>query len=373
MAGRKSTTAAALKKANIKYWQWSISLFLLTLIYLVIGAFIFRATEEESSKRAQLNLYTEAYLFLLAHSCLSSTDLESFGGNMSNYLARGASVKSRYWIDTNAEEITSTWTMTRAFIFSLTIITTIGYGNIVPRTSLGRLFCVLYAMIGIPLMGFTLTVFGKSCDRFTKKYLKAMGLLKKYIKRGRPRQLVQSLVTIFLVVFFLILLPSLLVSYYENWAYFDSVYFFFITVSTIGFGDLVIEDCARCGRSVWIFVILYVFYVFVGICIISMAFTAFGNYQRRKLAQVESLVITFLKVKSYQVIHTAAVITGHSETNSRDDDSVADNEDTTDRQSDHDSDSGIVNFGHDLETVEFSADVHADLGTTYTFVQAQSS
>lgn len=47
------------------------------------------------------------------------------------------------------------WSIMQAVFFSSTVLTTIGYGNIVPVTIGGRAFCICFALIGIP---FTLTV-----------------------------------------------------------------------------------------------------------------------------------------------------------------------------------------------------------------------
>lgn len=47
------------------------------------------------------------------------------------------------------------WNLMEAIFFASTVCTTIGYGNIVPVTFEGRLFCIFFAIIGIP---FTLTV-----------------------------------------------------------------------------------------------------------------------------------------------------------------------------------------------------------------------
>ncbi|XP_071494826.1 potassium channel subfamily K member 18-like [Diadema antillarum] len=43
------------------------------------------------------------------------------------------------------------WDMTGGIHFCLTVLSTIGYGLIVPRTQKGRLACIVYASIGIPL------------------------------------------------------------------------------------------------------------------------------------------------------------------------------------------------------------------------------
>ncbi|CAH2093960.1 unnamed protein product [Euphydryas editha] len=43
------------------------------------------------------------------------------------------------------------WNLALAFFYSLTVLTTIGYGNIAPRTLMGKGVTIAYALIGIPL------------------------------------------------------------------------------------------------------------------------------------------------------------------------------------------------------------------------------
>ena len=70
-------------------------------------------------------------------------------------------------IDVVSRQYVVSWDYVQAVFFSTTILTTIGgttttinfittgYGNIAPKTFSGRLFCILFAIVGIP---FTLSV-----------------------------------------------------------------------------------------------------------------------------------------------------------------------------------------------------------------------
>ena len=53
------------------------------------------------------------------------------------------------------QTFTESWDFVQSVFFTTTILTTIGYGNISPVTFPGRVFCVLFAIVGIP---FTLSV-----------------------------------------------------------------------------------------------------------------------------------------------------------------------------------------------------------------------
>ena len=53
------------------------------------------------------------------------------------------------------QNFTVSWDFIQSVFFTTTILTTIGYGNISPVTFPGRLFCIFFAIIGIP---FTLSV-----------------------------------------------------------------------------------------------------------------------------------------------------------------------------------------------------------------------
>ncbi|XP_060534085.1 TWiK family of potassium channels protein 7 [Cylas formicarius] len=61
------------------------------------------------------------------------------------------------------------WTFAKAFLYSLTVLTTIGYGSIAPKTNLGKTVTMGYAMLGIPL---------------TLLYLSSVGTILSRVARG---------------------------------------------------------------------------------------------------------------------------------------------------------------------------------------------
>ncbi|GAB0097116.1 uncharacterized protein DMENIID0001_127150 [Sergentomyia squamirostris] len=52
------------------------------------------------------------------------------------------------------------WSFTEALIYSVTVITTIGHGNLTPRTTEGKIVTMVYALIGVPLMLLCLSSLG---------------------------------------------------------------------------------------------------------------------------------------------------------------------------------------------------------------------
>lgn len=55
----------------------------------------------------------------------------------------------------------TTWTFYHCLFFALTIITTVGYGNINPQTTIGRFFVIFYAVVGLPMNGIMFARFGQ--------------------------------------------------------------------------------------------------------------------------------------------------------------------------------------------------------------------
>ncbi|XP_045454181.1 TWiK family of potassium channels protein 18-like [Melitaea cinxia] len=60
------------------------------------------------------------------------------------------------------------WNFAKAFLYSLTILTTIGYGSVAPKTALGKAVTIGYAVIGIPLTLLYLSVVGALLSRLAR-------------------------------------------------------------------------------------------------------------------------------------------------------------------------------------------------------------
>ncbi|KAI8739248.1 potassium channel subfamily K member 9 [Biomphalaria glabrata] len=143
--------------------------------------------------------------------------------------------------------VAAKWTYPSALLYSVTIITTIGYGDTVPVTLEGKVASMLYALIGIPLVLLCLTNIGSFLAmtfRFTWKHTTHLGhFLVQSPKRNEPMVKTSEVrvpITVsVLTMFIYILSGAIIFSRWENWTFLDGYYFCFITLSTIGFGDFV--------------------------------------------------------------------------------------------------------------------------------------
>ena len=77
------------------------------------------------------------------------------------------------------------WTYSTAILYSATVITTVGYGNIAPKSVEGKVLTCMYATIGIPIMIMYLTITG---DLLAFCFVKYYSVTRDFIKRRMRRK-----------------------------------------------------------------------------------------------------------------------------------------------------------------------------------------
>ncbi|KAL7645594.1 UNVERIFIED_CONTAM: hypothetical protein RMT77_003980 [Armadillidium vulgare] len=154
------------------------------------------------------------------------------------------------------------WGYIDALYFSMTVVTTIGYGHISPSTTCGRLACIIYATIGIP---FTMVLLTWTSDFFGEiLFLLFQARLDK--DKQSSKIFIALGTTFYICVGFLvfIFLPPILFMHIEHWTYFEGVYFAFISLTTIGFGDFVTGKSVE-GSLLYVYQIAVIIWIMSGL------------------------------------------------------------------------------------------------------------
>uniref|UniRef100_A0A1I7XM54 Ion_trans_2 domain-containing protein n=1 Tax=Heterorhabditis bacteriophora TaxID=37862 RepID=A0A1I7XM54_HETBA len=140
------------------------------------------------------------------------------------------------------------WSFGSSIFFSWTAITTIGYGHIVPRTNAGRIAIIFYALFGIPLILVTIADMGRFLSDVSEIHTQNSDGLQSEDTRAQADDLEPeqphherrvSVVFILFIMLGYVAGGAYLIRYWESWSFFDAFYFCFVTVTTIGFGDIV--------------------------------------------------------------------------------------------------------------------------------------
>ncbi|KAK6620151.1 hypothetical protein RUM44_006551 [Polyplax serrata] len=142
------------------------------------------------------------------------------------------------------DEVASRWSFPESAFFASTVLTTIGYGNTVPNTFWGRLFCILFALVGIPLtlsviadMGVLMATALSGLHQKAKPFIPTKNFISGL--SSTRRRWLSALGGIVFLVLYLSAGAAIFMVWEEDWGFFEGFYFCFITMTTIGFGDLV--------------------------------------------------------------------------------------------------------------------------------------
>ena len=119
-----------------------------------------------------------------------------------------------------------------------------GYGHSTPVTIGGKAFCMAYAMVGIPL---GLVMFQSIGERLNKFASVVIRRAKCYLRCKQTEATEMNLMMATgLLSSVIITTGAAVFSKYEGWSYFDSFYYCFVTLTTIGFGDYVALQVSTC-------------------------------------------------------------------------------------------------------------------------------
>uniref|UniRef100_A0A3Q1JYP6 Potassium channel domain-containing protein n=1 Tax=Anabas testudineus TaxID=64144 RepID=A0A3Q1JYP6_ANATE len=257
------------------------------MLYLVMGALVFRTLEAPKESSAYEDLLKTKQNFLSNNSCVTEQDFRDLG--VVSAVDAGLDVSGL------PANFSSRWDVASAFFFCGTIITTIGFGNLSPRTWYGQLFCVCYALVGIPMFGILLAGVGDHMGTMLRRAVAKIETL--FLKRKvRPTtvRVISAVLSILIGCLIFLAVPTVVFQKVENWSFLESLYFVVITLTTVGFGDYVPGGGRDGGRDGGMFFkpLVWLWIVF-GLAYFASILTMIGNWLRvlskRTRAEMEEL------------------------------------------------------------------------------------
>ncbi|XP_051501934.1 potassium channel subfamily K member 10b [Myxocyprinus asiaticus] len=261
---------------SVMKWKTVLAVFVVVVVYLVCGGLAFRALEQPFESNQKVTITQEKALFLQRNPCVSPTELEALIKYAVDAVSAGVSPIG----DTSYNS--SHWDLGSAFFFAGTVITTIGYGNIAPSTEGGKIFCILYAIFGIPLFGFLLAGIG---DQLGTMFMKSILKVEK-IFRQKHKQISQTKIRVTSTILFIlagcivfVTIPAVIFKHIEGWSTLEAIYFVVITLTTVGIGDYVAGGDRKIEYMKWYKPLVW-FWILVGLAYFAAVLSMIGDWLR---------------------------------------------------------------------------------------------
>lgn len=196
-----------------------------------------------------------------------------------------------------------------------------GYGHSTPKTVGGKIFCMFYALAGIPL---TLVMFQSIGERLNTFVTFILKQLKKCFLRQKNSEVSQTnLILISMNMSTIVILGGAWAfSYYENWTYINSFYYCFITLTTIGFGDYVALQKNSVLQQKPEYVAFSLLFILFGLAVISAAMnllvlrflTMNTEDERREEIEAAAAARTAVRLEGDVITANGSIISGQQET-----------------------------------------------------------
>lgn len=326
---RPKQQTIAMVKVFAQYLLSNVGLFIGTCFYATIGAEVFiqielPAEELRYENKREAAIKVDKTLYYLAdsfwndvngpHSNTTKLDFQDKAqSDLYELVAMVVKAVQNHKYDGTVDGWEYDWSLQNSLLFTITIMSTIGYGHIFPKTLSGKMFCMIYALIGIALLIVFLTkcgnylasglrvVYSRWCCRWFRlkrkrsecprgKTLKQAGLRLEDEEVGEEYFMPTDEVAIPMVISITaivgyIFMGAVLFHNWEGWDLGSAAYFSFITLTTIGFGDMVPNssfDVTTFQGKIQI--VITVLYCVIGMALISMCLSLIQESAAQKAA-----------------------------------------------------------------------------------------
>ncbi|EEZ97944.1 potassium channel subfamily K member 6 isoform X1 [Tribolium castaneum] len=206
------------------------------VMFLFSGAAVFSVLETPPERAARARLDGVVLKFRSENPTVTDQALEDLITEVVKASNRGVSASRNASGEPN-------WSFGQSLFFSSTVVTTIGYGHVTPLSRTGKIFCMLYAMVGIPL---TLVLLSALVERLLVPTIWLLQWLNSRLghlyQPFNIRILHLFIIVLILIVLFLLAPAAVFASIEPEWDYLDSLYYCFISLTTIGLGDYIPGD-----------------------------------------------------------------------------------------------------------------------------------
>ncbi|CAF1248291.1 unnamed protein product [Rotaria magnacalcarata] len=244
-----------------------LNLFLFTLLfilYLSLGAYVFSFVEQPTEQMIINEMAKIRKDFLGKYTCVQEDDFESFIVTLLDANKHGVDARTNFTTVDN-------WSFAQSFFFAVTVVTTIGYGHVSPLSDTGRIICIIYAIIGVPMTLLLLTIIvRKLLILLNNTYIWFRVRFSSDTRSESKIRFVHLSIILIFSLIFLFIIPSIVFTHLEeNWSFIDAFYFCFISLTTIGLGDIVAGDSPT-QRNRLFYKICLTVYLLVGVTIMML-------------------------------------------------------------------------------------------------------